>query len=237
VTVVPGWKTLAEDPVVLLREYSFGPGTANALAVQLPNRKLLLVSTPMDLTKSDHHALAAVGEVVAMLAINGAHHLGLPDAGTSYPNAVSYATKNARERILKKNKSPGRLEPIEKLQPLLGDKVSVVAADGCKVGDVLVRVQTERGTLLYVGDFIANIPKLPKNPIAKLMFRLTDSGPGFKVFRIFFKFFVSDKKAARDFLIREIESAPPAILVPGHGDVVERSELAPQLVSMLRAAV
>lgn len=236
-TVVPGWKTLAEDPLVLIREYSFGPGVANALAVQLPNRKLLLVSAPTDLSKADHDALAAVGEVTAMLAINGAHHLGLPDAGSSYPNAVSYATESARTRILKKSKSPGKLESIENLKPLLGDKLSVLAADGCKVGDVLVRVRTERGILLYVGDFIANIPKLPKNPIAKLMFRLTDSGPGLKVFKIFFSFFVADKKALRSFLIREIEAEPPAILVPGHGGVVERPDLAPTLVSMLRAAV
>lgn len=236
-TTVEGWRTLAEEPLVLIREYKFGPGYANALAVRLPNQKLLLVSAPLGLPATDHQALAAHGEVIAMIAINGAHHLGLPESHTAFPNAVSYATSGARERILKKSKAPGQLEPIENLKPLLGDKVSVIAADGCKIGDVLVRVQTERGTLLYVGDFIANIPTLPKNPIAWLMFRLTNSGPGLKVFKIFFNFFVADKRALRDFLIREIQSRPPAILVPGHGEVVERPELAPTLVAMLRAAV
>jgi hypothetical protein len=236
-TTVEGWRTLAEQPLVLVREYKFGPGYANALAVQLPNQKLLLVSAPLGLPATELQALAAHGEVVAMVAINGAHHLGLPDSRSAFPNAVSYATTRARDRIMKKNQAPGQLEPIENLRPLLGDKVSVIAADGCKIGDVLVRVQTERGTLLYVGDFIANIPTLPKNPLAWLMFRLTNSGPGLKVFKIFFTFFVSDKKALRDFLIREIEARPPTILVPGHGEVVERPELAPTLISMLRAAV
>jgi hypothetical protein len=236
-TTVEGWRTLAEEPLVLIREYSFGPGYANALVVELPGRKLLLVSAPFGLSATELQSLAAHGEVVAMVAINGAHHLGLPGSRSAFPSAVSYATTRARERILKKSKAPGQLEPIEQLKPLLGDKVSVVAAEGCKIGDVLVRVQTERGTLLYVGDFIANIPTMPKNPLAWLMFRLTNSGPGLKVFKIFFLFFSSDKKVLRDFLIREIEARPPAILVPGHGEVVERPELAPTLVSMLRAAI
>jgi glyoxylase-like metal-dependent hydrolase (beta-lactamase superfamily II) len=236
-TNVAGWTTLAEEPLVLLREYTFGPGYANALAVGLPDGKLLLISTPFGLTPTEGQALAAHGDVVAMVAINGAHYLGLPAASAAFPNAISYATARARDRILKKSTAPGQLADIEKLKPLLGDKVSVIPADGCKIGDVIVRVQTERGTLLYVGDFIANIPTLPKNLLFRLMFKLTDSGPGFKVFQIFFKFFASDKIALRDFLIREIEARPPAILVPGHGEVVARPELAPTLVAMLRAAV
>jgi hypothetical protein len=91
--------------------------------------------------------------------------------------------------------------------------------------------------LLYAGDFIANIPELPKQLLFKLMMRLTDSAPGLKVFRLFFKFFTKDPRKLRDFLIREIEAHPPAILVPGHGHIVAREQLGPTLVSMLRAAV
>jgi hypothetical protein len=163
--------------------------------------------------------------------------MGLPMCRKLFPNAVSYATADARQRILKRAKDPGHIEPIERLLPWLGDKVRVLAAPGCKIGDVLVHVQTERGALLYAGDFIANIEQPPKNLLFRLMFRLTDSGPGLKVFRIFFKFFVADQRALRDFLIHEIEARPPAILVPGHGATVTRSELGPTLVSMLRAAV
>jgi len=232
-----GWTTLAQEPLVLQREYSFGQGSANTLAIGLPGGKLLLVSPPAGLSAHELQSLSDHGEVIGMLAINGAHYMGLPAWRSAFPAAITYATQKARERILKRCKAPGQLASIEQLTPMLGDKVSVVAADGCKIGDVLVRVQTERGVLLYAGDFIANLPSLPNNFLFRLMFKLTDSGPGLKVFRIFFKFFAADKAALRDFLIREIESRPPAILVPGHGDIVERPELGPTLVSMLRAAV
>jgi hypothetical protein len=236
-THVQGWTTLAEDPLVLLREYSFGPGTANAMVVRLPNGNLMITSPPTDVPSAELSALNAHGKVVALLEFNGVHHLGLPACRSCFPAAVTYASPRAAARILKKSKDPGKIESIDALQPLLGDKIRVVPVDGDKLGDVLVRVQTEKGTLLYAGDFFANIRVLPKNLLFRLIFKLTDSGPGFKVFRIFFKRFVADRKAARDSLIREVEANPPAMLVPAHGDVVTQSDLAPTIVSMLRAAI
>jgi hypothetical protein len=222
---------------VLLREYSFGPGVANSLAIRLPDGKLLLVSAPSDLSDRELDDLASAGEVSALVANNGAHHLGLPSLHKRFPNAVCYATEDARSRIAKKAGYSLTMLGIDQLQPRLGDKIQVTAAAGCKVGDVIVRVQTDRGPLLYMGDFFANIPKLPWNPLFRLMFKLTNSGPGFKVFGIFFRFFVSDRPALRDFLIREIEAHPPTILVPGHGDVITRNDLGGAMVSMLREAV
>jgi hypothetical protein len=236
-TNVPGWTTLAENPLVLVREYSFGPGTANAMVVGLPNGDLMITSPPTDVPREELSALNAHGKVVALLEFNGAHHLGLPVCRPCFPDAVTYAMPRAAARIQKKAKDPGKIEPIEALQPLLGDKVKVIPVAGDKLGDVLVRVDTEKGKLLYAGDFFANIRELPKNLLFRLIFKLTDSGPGFKVFGIFFKMFVADRKAARDALIREVESNPPAVLIPAHGEVVTRSDLGPTLVSMLRAAV
>src|SRR5262245_55639891 len=212
-TTLQGWKTIAESPLLLVREYRFGPGAANALVVGLPNKKLMIVSPPTNIPAADLTALNAHGEVVALLAINGAHHLGLGPCRSAFPNAVTYAAARASDRIRKKGKDCGQLESLDALKPLLGDKVSVLAVDGDKIGDVILRVQTEKGIVLYAGDFVANIQSLPNNFFFKMMFKLTDSAPGFKVFRLFFKLFVADRNAARDFLIREVEANPPAIVV------------------------
>jgi hypothetical protein len=235
-THIPGWTTLAENPLVLVKEYAFGSGRANALAIALPERKWMLVSPPASITPADVEGFAKLGTVVALLENNGLHHLGLGPWRAQFPEAVTYAAPRAAERIRKRGQDFGQLEPLEKLQPLLGNKVVLIPVDGSKSGDVCVRVQTERGTLFYAGDFIANIQTLPKNLLFKLMFKLTDSAPGLKVFGLFFKLFVSDRKAARDCLIRELEQNPPTILVPAHGDVVARQDLGPTLSSMLRSA-
>lgn len=235
-TTIPGWTTLAESPLVLVREYGFGGGKANALAVALPNRTWMIVSPPPKLTAAEAQALAEHGQVVALVENNGSHHLGLGPCRALFPDAVTYAEPKAAARIRSKNKDAGQLEPIEALKPLLGDAVSIVAADGCKIGDVIVHVQTERGSLFYASDFFANISQPPSNPFARLLFKLTGSGPGLRVFRIFFMVFVSDRKAAIDFLIRELQAHPPAVMVPAHGDVVASADLATTLLGMLRAA-
>ncbi|MFL5350481.1 MAG: hypothetical protein ACJ8AT_37395 [Hyalangium sp.] len=233
-TQVSGWTTLAEDPPVLVKEYKFGSGSANALAVALPERKWMIMSPPASITPADVEGFSKLGTVAALIENNGLHHLGLGPCRAQFPEAVTYAAPSAAERIRKKGQDFGQLEPLEKLQPLLGNKVALIPVDGAKFGDVCVRVQTEKGTLFYAGDFIANIQTLPKNLLFKLMFKLTDSGPGLKVFGLFFWFFVSDRKAARACLIRELEQNPPTILVPAHGDVVARQEVGPTLISMLR---
>lgn len=235
-TTISGWTTLAENPAVLVREYAFSGGRTNAMAVALPDRKWLFISPPSDLTAEEARAFSEHGEVVALLEHNGSHHMGLGPCRALFPNAVSYAEPAAAARIRKKSKDYGQLAPIDGLKALLGDKVSMVPIAGCKIGDVLVRARTDNGTVLYAGDFIANIQHLP-NAFSRLLFKIFDSGPGLKVFRMFYKFFVADRIAARDDLIRELEANPPAIVVPGHGDVVTRAELGPTLVTMLRAAV
>lgn len=234
-TQIPGWITLAEDPPVLVKEYSFGPGRANALAVGMPEGKWLIISPPPSLTRTEADAFAQQGGVVALVANNGAHHLGLGPSRALFPQAVTYAAPRAAARIRKKGQDYGELETIEKLRPLLGDRIAVVPVAGDKIGDVLLRVRTEKGVVLYAGDFIANMPQLPDKLLFRLIFRLTDSAPGLKVFKMFFTFFVADRKAACADLIRELEANPPAILVPAHGDVDSRADLGPTLLRMLRA--
>lgn len=220
-----------------MREYSFGPGLANALMVRLQDGSLLLVSPPTDPSPSELDAIAGLGEVSALLANNGAHYLGVAGFCKRFPKAICYATDAARARIAQKSKQPVAIQSLSQLLPKLSSKLEIVAADGCKVGDVLVRIHSDKGPLLFVGDFFANIQKLPWNPLFRLMFKLTKSGPGFRVFGIFFKFFASDKVALREFLIREIEAHPPTTMIPAHGAPVTQPDLAPTMVSMLRAAV
>jgi hypothetical protein len=234
-TIVPGWTTLAEQPLVLVREYAFGPGRATAMAALLPGNQWLLMSPPNNLGADEARAFQAHGPVVALVENNGSHHLGLGPCRAHFPEAITYAAPRAAARIRKKGKDYGQLEPIAKLTPLLGDQVTVLEAEGDKIGDVVVFVRTERGSVFYAGDFIANIQRLPRNLLFRLVFTLTDSAPGLKVFNMFFRFFVADPKAARRFLVRALKEHAPTMLVPAHGDVVERADLTPTLVHLLEA--
>jgi hypothetical protein len=66
-----------------------------------------------------------------------------------------------------------------------------------------------------------NLPVLPRNPVFKLMFRLSGSGPGLKLNNIAPLFMVQDKAALRRWLCEEFRKAPPDWLIATHGDIVD----------------
>lgn len=232
-----GWVKLADKPLVFARSYSFGKATANALVVALPNDKLLIVSPPTRASAEELRELESHGEVIALLANNGLHHLGLAPCRAVFPNAISYAAPLAAQRIRKKGKEPGQLLSPDQLKPLLGDQVTVLQVPDGKIGDLMVRVRTDKGVLLYAGDLIANMPSLPPALVPRLLFKLTNSAPGLKLFNFYIKLFIKNRKAALAFLLKEIEANPPTILVPAHGDVLARDDLPSDLRTLLSPAL
>lgn len=233
-TALPGWTRLTHQPPVFVRDYSFGPGRATSVAVLLPDARWLLISPPTDLSVAEREAFGAAGEVAALLANNGAHYLGLGPWTAAFPGAVSYASARAAARIRAKTKGALSLRPLSELVPHVAGVLTLIEMAGDKIGDVLVRIGTERGPVLYVSDMVANFQELPPNPLFALLFRMFDAAPGLKVFTPFFTFFVKDKAAAKACLVRELEAHPPTVLVPAHGDVVDRPELARELITLLR---
>ena len=98
-TTVPGWTTLAEDPPVLIKEYAFGPGRANAMAVRLPDRSFMIMSPSADASVAETEAFTALGGVSALVENNGSHHMGLAGWRARFPQAVTYAAPDAATRI------------------------------------------------------------------------------------------------------------------------------------------
>lgn len=228
------WQTLSTTPLLLRREYSFGPGLANSTVLGLGDDRLLLISPPNE--KAALEELLEFGDVIAIIEISGAHHMGLEQCRAVFPTAEVYASEIAAQRIAQKAHNPGKIEPLDGLRRLVGEQLDIVEVPGCKTGDVLLRAQTERGATWWVGDFVGNGP-LPSNLLLKLMFKLTKSGPGFRVNRIFFRFFVADKGAAKGFFLEQLESHPLDYLIPAHGEPVSREKLSGELVEMFNAAV
>jgi hypothetical protein len=54
---------------------------------------------------------------------------------------------------------------------------------GFKTGESILRVTTAKGAVWYTGDLLTNIQRTPGRPFSWL-FSWTDSGPGFKLFKL-----------------------------------------------------
>lgn len=212
------WKVFESATPILTYEYSFGPGEANALAVG-GKEGLVVVSPPCRAPAEAFDELSRYGVVRALVAPNAFHHLGLAEWKARFPGAAVFAPAQAVARVAKH--SGLHVQPIAEAASLLGDRLEIVDMPHYKTGELLVRIASARGCVWYVTDVIMNMPVLPRNPIAGLVFRLSGSAPGLRFNNIAPLFMVNDKAALRRWIADEFRKAPPAWLIAAHGDPVD----------------
>lgn len=214
-----GWKVFDADLPVMTCEYSFGPGTANALAVGAA-RGVIVVSPPWRADDAVYDGLAPYGPVVGLVASNAFHHLGLPEWKRRFPEAAVYAPSQAIARVERRTKiSP--VHPLADIGAIAGRDVDFVDLPHYRTGEALVRMRSSRGLAWYVTDFMMNMPSLPANPIARLVFKCTNSAPGLKFNNIAPLFMVRDKRSLKRWLGEEFRKSPPQWIIAAHGEIAD----------------
>jgi len=218
-TTPHGWKVFDADRPILIYEYSFGPGVANALAVR-GEKGLIVVSPPCRVAAGVFDDLVPYGKIAALVASNAFHHMGLGEWKTRFPDAAVFAPAQSVARVEKHSKLSG-IRPLAEAKAITGEHVELVDMPHYKTGEVLVRIRTTRGPVWYVTDIIMNLRELPPNPVVNLLFRLSKSAPGLRFNNIAPLFMVADKAALRRWFTDEFKKAPPAWLIATHGDPVD----------------
>jgi hypothetical protein len=218
-TTPHGWKVFDATTPILTYEYSFGPGTANALAVG-GRGGLLVVSPPCRVQPGVFDDLAPFGKVAALVASNAFHHMGLPEWKARFPDAEVFDPAQSVARVMKQSKLPG-IRPLAAARELCGERVDLVDMPHYKTGEVLVRIASARGAVWYVTDIVMNLRELPSHPVPRLMFKVSRSAPGLKFNNIAPLFMVADKRALRRWFTEEFNKTPPAWLIATHGETVE----------------
>ncbi|HET8934700.1 MAG TPA: hypothetical protein VFN67_14725 [Polyangiales bacterium] len=95
-----GWRVVSER--AWLYVYAFAKnGTANCFAIRLANGGVVVLSPALGLSEGAYADLDQLGEVTALVATNGHHHLGIGAFRRRFPNARVYAPA----RIAKRNPS------------------------------------------------------------------------------------------------------------------------------------
>jgi hypothetical protein len=213
------WVPLSTDPWTAICEYSFGPGSAAALAVNV-NGGVLVASPPCNVEEEVFAALASQGPVRALVATNAFHTLGLGPWKARFPEAAVFAPQQSLQRVAKVSGVAG-IRPLGEAAPITGERVTLVDLPYFRTGEALVKVSAAEGLIWYVTDIILNLPRLPAHPLFAVLFKLSDSAPGLRLNRIAPLFMVRDRPALRHWLAKEAGREKPRWLVPAHGDIVE----------------
>lgn len=214
-----GWRIFDARTPILTFLYSFGPGTANSLAVG-GRDGLFVVSAPCKAADGVFEDLSRFGKVRALVASNAFHHMGIPEWKRRFPDAEIFAPAQSIARVEKQTRLGG-IRPLAEAGAITGSGLELVDMPHYKTGEVLVRVKTDRGLVWYVTDVVMNLRELPSHPVGKAMFALTRSGPGLRFNNLSPLFMVRDKKALKRWLAAQLALDPPTWLIPTHGDIVE----------------
>ena len=211
------WTTFDEKLPVLLGQYSFGPGIANALAVGIDGG-IAVVSPPYRASEATFAELARYGPVKALVASNAFHYMGMREWKARFPDAALYAPAQSIARVQRKS----GLAPILPLAEVTAcADVEFVDMPHYKTGEVLVKMNTARGRAWYVTDCVLNLETIPGPLIARAVFRLSRSAPGLRFNNVAPLFMVKDKPALKRWLAAEAARDPPRYLLPAHGPVAE----------------
>lgn len=246
-----GWRVISERAWVF--EYAFAKhGTANCFAFRLANGGVVVLSPACGLSEGAYADLTRLGEVTALVATNGHHHLGIGAFRKRFPEARVYAPTLAKQGIAKKNPDAGELALLSELIPLLGDDVVIREAPHTRSGEIWAFFKDDVGYVWFMSDILVNIEPLPDALIPRLIFRWSGSGPGYRVFHAALALIVKDKKAVLRALLADAEAHPPAVVVPAHGapvgdgapssraaaaSGVAAAEVAARTLSLLRGAL
>jgi hypothetical protein len=232
------WSIVDGDAGVLSFSYKFASeGQANCFTARLASGGLLVISPPRHISDAELSDLAAYGEVEAIVANNGFHHLGIKLWREKFPRARCFAAPGAAARIAKKSKHAGELEPLSALQPLLADGVAVTEAPASKAGETWAYAKIASGYAWYASDVLANMDQLPSNFIVRALFKLSKSAPGYKVFSLATMILLKDKRRALGAMLEDVRKHPPTVMVPAHGGILSGASLAADTEQLLVAAI
>lgn len=238
-TTQHGWRIIDSDAGVLSFTYKFGAeGLSNCFTAKLPSGGLMVISPACKITPEEIGDLAAFGPVEAIVANNGFHHLGIARWREQFPKARCFAAQGAADRIAKKSKDAGELEPLSALEPLLGDGIAVIETPASKCGETWARVRIGGGGWAwYASDLLANLPQLPPGFLIRMMFKFSGSAPGYKVFHLAAKFILTDKKRTLAAMLEDVRKHPPSVMVPAHGTILDNAKVAADTEQLLAAAI
>jgi hypothetical protein len=217
--VTQTWQVFDGDMPVLTCSYAVGPAVSNALAVGTPNG-LVLVSPPYRAPETVYEGLQEYGHVGALVASNAFHHMGIPEWKARFPDAQVFAPAQSVHRVRKKTHIE-EVSPLATAASRTGERLELTDMPYYRTGEALVRIQTTRGLAWYVTDIILNIRELPRNPLLKLVFKLTASAPGLRFNKIGPKLMVRDGRALKAWLKQEYNRTKPRWLIATHGAIAD----------------
>ena len=229
------WKCIDESAGVYVTTYQFAnEGFANCFVAKGPEG-LVALSPASRLPDAAFAELDAIGNVAAVVAPNGFHHLGLGPWRERYEDARYFAPPLAAARIAKKSDDAPPLEDIAGLSEMTGDRLVVRPAPHTRCGEIWAWANGDNGAVWFGSDILANMESLPSSFVPRQLFKMTGSAPGYRLFGLALMFILKRKKENLSLMLNDLKAFPPTVMVPGHGAVLTDAGIGERTIGIVEA--
>lgn len=213
------WREIAPGLGLYVLEYevpSLGI-PSNCIAFRMGEGEIGVLSPSIAPTAEVFEGLARLGRLVACVAPNIGHDLGLRPWQQRFTDVPFYASTATAAAVAKAKPDLRPLRPLSELLPLLPDGVRLWESPGISAGTVFMSVSRGGHSVLYLDDLVAHLPALPAKQPFKFVFWATGSAPGLKLSRVFKFFFVKDGASVARSLLEDARQHAPDLLMFAHG--------------------
>ena len=227
------WKQAHPDwPIWVHTKHSPSGWGWNTVAVRLRDESLLVTSPTSDMSDSAHAELKQIGLPRFLLVSNHYHTLGVDDFVSRYPSVRVLCSKVAKQRLTHKLQNP--LRHLDTAQEYLPSELQILEPAGTKTGEVWLELQKNNAYAWVVADAFFNLFNHPRG-LMNLPARLTQVTAGLQLGKTFRWLAIRDRTAYKHWFERAVTRATPMLLVPAHGDVLQDTELARRLLTLVHA--
>lgn len=233
------WIPLESHPEILLGQYIVPNFVSNSVAIKVDEHQFVLISPGEQLLKEWPASPSNKDVQIHIIMPNGFHYMGVPAWQAAFPNAKLYASEEAIPRLLEKGISKRGYEdgirPLQSEQPPLPSGYDVLFPPGHREGEVWVRKRDEEnGTTWITCDSFLNYERYSNQPIARFLQKLLDAAPGLKMSQVIKFFIIKDRKSFKHWALEQVRTDKPATLIPSHGEVAQRANLADDIEALLK---
>ncbi len=228
----PSWTPVAgAEDLWTIEKINKDGFSLRSTALRLGDGTSLVYGPLKRLPEEAHARLTSWARPGAFVAPNHFHNLGLPEHHERYGEAALAAAADGRPRLEKRLGLS--FQGLDAIAARLPAGAELWACPGTRSGECWLRVDTPEGTAWCVGDGFFNVSRVPSG-LAGVFVKLTNTGPGLSYGKTFTFLQLRDKRSYREWVLGRLESDPPRVFVPCHGDVLVADDLAPRLEALIR---
>ena len=174
------------------------------------------------------------GRNLRIVMPNSYHFMGVNVWRERYPKAQLFASKKAIARLDKKG-----INGISELQrgiPNMQGRAFWAVPPGHRGGDVWLCLPLSAGGWVWVTcDSFLHYPRMSNQPIARLVQRVMGAAPGLKLSRVIKYLLMTDRSAFKAWCSKFLDSYPPTVLLPSHGEPLIDKELPQKLQELIES--